>query len=194
MWPFIWRKMTSPYPRMLCAMFGWYWPNDSFIFVLFIHDNLSLEKGVTLRLNRYRFPLPKEALSSVRQFGWNRSSGSGEEDVYISSMYFSYFDITSPWKRTWPIIWTDPAPSTPKDALCKVWLKLVEWFGRRKWTCEKFTDRRTTCDQKSSLELSAQLSWDETKDPRVQVLTVTWVSETTPTFLLIHKALNDSHP
>ena len=89
MWPFIWRKMTSPYPRMLCVMFGCYCPNDSLIFVnifsfyLYMYY-LSLEKGVTLRLNRYRFPLPKEALSSVRQFGWNWSSGSGEEDVYIS--------------------------------------------------------------------------------------------------------------
>ena len=27
------------------------------------------------------------------------------------------------------------------DALCQVWLKLVKWFWR-KWTCEKFRDRR----------------------------------------------------
>ena len=52
---------------------------------------------------------------------------------------------------------------SPKDALCQVWLKLVQWFWRRQWKCEKFTDgrtdrRRTTGDQKSSLELSAQVS------------------------------------
>ena len=30
-----------------------------------------------------------------------------------------------------------------KDALCQVWLKLAQWFWRRRWKCEKFTDRRT---------------------------------------------------
>ena len=43
--------------------------------------------------------------------------------------------------------------------LCQVWLKLVQWFWRRRWKCEKFTDRRTTRDQISSLELSVQVSW-----------------------------------
>ena len=47
-------------------------------------------------------------------------------------MYFRYFIIISPWK----------SPS-PKDALCKVWLKLAQWFCRRRWKCEKFTDRWT---------------------------------------------------
>ena len=31
----------------------------------------------------------------------------------------------------------------PKDALCQVYLKLAEWFWRRNWKCEKFTDRQT---------------------------------------------------
>ena len=55
---------------------------------------------------------------------------------------------------------------SPKDASCQVWLKLTQWFWRRKWKCEKFTDRRTdrqtdgrtdrrrtTGDQRSSFEL-----------------------------------------
>ena len=59
-----------------------------------------------------------------------------------------------------------------KDALCQVWLKLVQRFWRRRWKCEKFTDgrtdermdrrtdrRRTTGDQESSLKLSAQVSY-----------------------------------
>ena len=59
--------------------------------------------------------------------------------------------------------------SEPKNALCQVWSKLVQWFWRRSQKCEKFTDRQTTdrrqtdgrqtkSDQKSSLELSAQVS------------------------------------
>mgnify|MGYP003692482891 CR=1 FL=1 len=38
------------------------------------------------------------------KFGWNCLSGSGEEDFLILSMYFRYFLIISPWKRTGPFI------------------------------------------------------------------------------------------
>ena len=34
------------------------------------------------------------------------------------------------------------SPST-KDSLCQVWLKLAQWFWRRRWKCEKFTDKWT---------------------------------------------------
>ena len=47
--------------------------------------------------------------------------------------------------------------------MCQVLLKLALLFSRRRWKCEKFTNRRTdwrrtTGDHKSSLELSAQVS------------------------------------
>ena len=60
---------------------------------------------------------------------------------------------------------------SPKDALCQVWLKLAQWFWREGENVKKFTDRQTDRwttdkmgDQKSSLELSAQVS-DKEKDP-----------------------------
>ena len=31
--------------------------------------------------------------------------GSEEEDFLVSSLYFKYFVIISPWKRAWPFIW-----------------------------------------------------------------------------------------
>ena len=44
------------------------------------------------------------------------------------------------------------------DAFCQVWLKLtMQVVLKRRKKCEKFTDRRTTGDQKSSLELSTQV-------------------------------------
>ena len=52
-----------------------------------------------------------------------------------------------------------------KDALCQVWLKLDQWFWRRRWKCEKFTDRRTdrqTDDGRKVIRkalLSFQLRW-----------------------------------
>ena len=55
---------------------------------------------------------------------------------------------------------------SPKDALCQVWLKLVQWFWRRRWKCEKFidgqTDRRTdrqTDRQKTDDRWSEKLTW-----------------------------------
>ena len=42
------------------------------------------------------------------------SSGSGEEDFKILSMYFCYFVIISPWKRTGPFIWTNLGPLYPR--------------------------------------------------------------------------------
>ena len=33
---------------------------------------------------------------------------------------------------------------SPKNALCQVWLKLAQWFWRRRWKCEKFTPTTTT--------------------------------------------------
>ena len=149
------------------------------------------------------------------KFGWDWLSGSWEEDFLISSIYFCYFVIISPWKKAGALLWTkleSPSPKdalcqvwlkldqwflrrrffnfvnvfllfhnylhlekgealnlnklefpSPKDTLCQVWLKLAQWFWRRRWKCEKFTDgrtdrRRTTDDQKSSFELSAQVS------------------------------------
>ena len=146
--------------------------------------------------------LERRFFNSVNVFSpFRQPSGSGEEGFLISSMYFRYFIIISPWKRAGPFIctnlnplhpgilcaklgWNWPSSSqqekkilkiesvalhlfklvspSPKDTLCQVWLKLAQWFWRRRWKCEQFPDRqtygRTTGDQKSSLELSAQVS------------------------------------
>ena len=56
--------------------------------------------------------------------------------------------------------------SEPKNALCQVWSKLVQWFWRRSQKCEKFTDRQTTDRQTDDRQkairkahLSFQLRW-----------------------------------
>ena len=54
----------------------------------------------------------------------------------------------------------------PKDALCQVWLKLAQWFWRRRWKCEKFTDRQTdrqTTDNRWSEKLTWAFSSGELK-------------------------------
>ena len=100
------------------------------------------------------------------KFDLNWPSGSGEEDFYKLSIYLYYFPIISPLGRARPFIWTNLNPFHPGILCFQVWLKLAQWFWRRRWKCEKFSDRRTdrqdrrrtTGDQKSSLELSAQVS------------------------------------
>ena len=54
----------------------------------------------------------------------------------------------------------------PKDALCQVWLKLAQWFWRRSWKCEKFTDGQTdgqTTDNRRSEKITWALSSGELK-------------------------------
>ena len=96
------------------------------------------------------------------KIGWNWLSGSGEENFLISSMYFRYFVIIPPKKRTGPFIWTNLNHLHPRMHCAKFrwnWpsgsreedenVKSLQMDGQ--------TDRRrTTGDQKSSLELSAK--------------------------------------
>ena len=65
------------------------------------------------------------------RFGWKWSSGSWEEGFWILSMYFCYFIIISPWKRAGCLHLYKLGSPSPKDVLCQVWLKLVQWFLRR---------------------------------------------------------------
>ena len=90
------------------------------------------------------------------KFGWNWPSGSGEEDFFnfinVFSLFHNYMYL--PLEEGGALHLNKFESPLPKDALCQVWLKLAQWFWRRRWQCEKFTDgRRTTGDKKSSLEL-----------------------------------------
>ena len=62
-----------------------------------------MEKGTTFHFNKLKSPSPKDVLCQV----WNWLSGSGGEDLFITSMYFRYFEILSPWKRAGPFICTN---------------------------------------------------------------------------------------
>ena len=50
----------------------------------------------------------------------------------ILTLYFRYFVIIFPWKRTCSFIWANLEFPFPKEALCQVWLKLAHWsWGER---------------------------------------------------------------
>ena len=73
-------------------------------------------------------------------------------------MYLRFFVIISTLKRAWFFIWTWIPFTKGIFVPSQVWLILALWCWRRMW---KIMDRRTTGDQKSSLELSSQgeLKW-----------------------------------
>ena len=57
-------------------------------------------------------------------------------------------------KKVWPFIWINMDLFYPSMLCAKFGRNsLAQWFWRRRWKCEKFTDNRQTCDRKSSGEL-----------------------------------------
>ena len=91
-------------------------------------------------------------------------------------MYFYYFVIISPWKRVLSYILINLNPQRPRMFVPSL-VEMAQWFLRKRWKCEKFTDRwmdrrtdgQTTGDQISSLELKAQLSLKPLHDTFKQV-------------------------
>ena len=86
----VWLKLTQ-----------WFWRTSFFYFVDVFSLLSPLGKG---RGHASEQTYPRMLCA---KFGWNWSSGSGEEDFLISSIYFCYFVIFYPWKRAGPFIWTN---------------------------------------------------------------------------------------
>ena len=95
-----------------------------------------------------------------------------EKIFWFCQCIFRYFVIISPWKRAGSFIWTNLNSHHPRMLLCKVCLKLAQWFWRRRWKCVKFTDGRTdgrtdrqTTDDRWSEKLTWAFSSGELKKP-----------------------------
>jgi hypothetical protein len=85
-------------------------------------------------------------------------AGSGEDFLknFSAFLLFCYY---FPLEKGDPLHVNKLETPSPKDDLCQVWSKLTQWFCRKSRKCKSLqTDGRTTGDQKSSLELSAQVS------------------------------------
>ena len=83
------------------------------------------------------------------KFGWNRHSGSGEEDYLNFVNVFLLFPNYLHLEKDGALHLNKLESHSPKNALCQVWLKLAQRFWRR-WTCEKFTDRKQQQQQRST--------------------------------------------
>ena len=134
-------KFESPSPKDALCQFWlklaqWFWGKRFLNFVdvfLQFRNNFPLKRAgpfIWTNLNLVH------ARMHCAKFGWHSPSGSIEEDFEISSMYFLYFVIISPWKRAESFIWTNLNTLHPTMLCAKFGWKLL-W--RKRWKYEKFT-------------------------------------------------------
>ena len=138
------------YFRYFVIIFPWKrlnWPSGSGeenykISSMSFRYDLPLGKEKALYLKKLEFPSANSRILCIR-LGWNWPSGSWEKDFSISSMYFRYFVIISPWKKVGPSIWIHFNPHYPKMRCAKFGWNWSSGSGKKRWKWEKFTDRRT---------------------------------------------------
>ena len=128
----------NPHPRMLCAKIGWNWLSGSgeeiflisSMYFCYFCNNLPLEMGWVLHLNKLESPSPKDALWQV----WLKMA-----QCFWRRRFLKFVDVFSPFCNYLPlkksrVLYLNKLESpSHKDALCQVWLKLAQWFWRRRF-------------------------------------------------------------
>ena len=100
------------------------------------------------------------------KFGWNWLSGSGDEDFLISSMYFHYFVIISPWKRVGPFIWTNLNSLHPRMLCAKFGWNWPSGSGEEDENVKSLHTYTQMDDGQQAIRkghLSYQLRWAKTQ-------------------------------
>ena len=133
-----WTKLNPHHSLILCAKIGWNWlsgsgEEDFFNFVNVIstfHYYLPLEKGGALHLNKVESPWHRDALCQVwlkmAQWFWKRQ--------FVNFVnVFSQFHKYLPFEKGGALHLNQIKSPSPWDILCQVWLKLAQWFWRRKY-------------------------------------------------------------
>ena len=116
-------NLNSLHPRMFRAKFGWNWLRGScemilkfcHVFLLF-RNFLIYEKGVALHWKKIESLHPR---NFCIKFGWNGPVVLEKKLFLISSTYFRYLSVISPWKRAGPLIWTNLNPLQPRMICAK---------------------------------------------------------------------------
>ena len=111
----------------------WFWRrrflNFDNVFSLF-RNYLPLGKGGAVHLNKLESPSPKDALCQVwlklAQWFWRRRFLNF---VNVFSLFRNYLPLE---KGRALHLYKLESPS-PKDAMCQVWLKLAQWFWRKRF-------------------------------------------------------------
>jgi hypothetical protein len=112
----------------------WFWRrflNDPTPFLHFC-DYLPFEADLALYLNKVEFPLPKDDLY---QIWFNLVCWFWRRFLKIFSA-FSHFRYYLPLEGGYPLPLNKLKSPSHKDDLCHVWLKLAQWFWRRRFLNE----------------------------------------------------------
>ena len=118
-------------------------------FLLF-PNYLPFGKDMALQLNKLESPSPRNTLCQV----WLKMA-----QCMVLEKIFKSCQILSPLGRAWPFIWINFIPFTQGyfvPSLVEIGPVVLE--KKMKMKVYRRTDRRTTGDQKSSLELPVQVS------------------------------------
>ena len=111
------------------------------VFSLF-RNYLPLEKGGTFYLNKLESPPPKDALCQVSlklaQWFWRR--------FFLFRQYIFVILNYLHLEKGGPLHLNKLKSPLPKDNLCQVWLRLTQWFWKKRWNCEKFTTTTASTD------------------------------------------------
>ena len=169
----LWTNLNPIHSRMLCAKFGWNWlsgygEEDFLILSMYFHYFviISPSKRVGPSFEQTWIPFTQGCfVPSLVEIG----PVVLEKKIFkFHQCIFAICVIISPWKRAGPFIWTNLNPLHLRMLCAKFgwnWfsgsgeedenVKSLQTDGRT----DRQTDRRrTTGDQKSSFELSAQVS------------------------------------
>ena len=110
----------------------WFWRRGFFNFVNVFsafRNYLPLEKGGALHLNKVESPSPKDALCQVpvklAQWFWSRRFLNL---VNVFSLFHNYLSL----EKGGALHLNKLESASPRDTLCQVWLKLAQWFWRRR--------------------------------------------------------------
>ena len=134
----------------------------SSMYFRFFCNYLPLEMGWVLYLNILEFPSPYDALWQV----WLKLAQWFCRRRFLKVVnLFLFIPNYLPFGKGVALHLNKLESLSTKDTLCPVWLKLAQWFWRRRWKCEKFTDRQMdgrTDDGRQVIRkahLSFQLRW-----------------------------------
>ena len=124
--PFIWINLNSFQPRMISAKFDWKNSsgsgeddlNGTFVII-------SSWKRVEPLICKNLYPLHP----GIPNVGWNRPSGSGEEDFFKPVNVILQFHYYLPLEKGVAFHLNKLESPFSKDDLCQDWLKLAQWFG-----------------------------------------------------------------
>ena len=121
------------------------------------------------------------------KFGWNWPSG------------FALFHYYLALEKGRALLLNKLGSPSPQDSLCQVWLKLDQWFWRRRWKCVKLTTTTTTSPMKMTTDnrqivikkahLSLRLRWTKNHSKCNHFISSTGLFQQTKLFSLGHYIL-----